>query len=215
MKGLLTKDFCLLAGQKRFLIVVFGIAVLFLISGQYETFTIAYMTMLCAFFSISTIHYDEFNKGNHFLFTLPFTRKEYAVEKYVFGILTGGIAWVISTVAGLISVITRKPETNMTEWVSTVVIYLFVLVLMLSLMIPIDLKFGAERGRIASFAVFFVIFGICFLGGELANKLGIDVAAMINKIDGKMFLWGFIAVTAASFAVSVMASVKIMEKKQF
>lgn len=215
MRGLLTKDFCLMAGQKRFVLVVLGIAVLFMISGQNEMFVIAYVTMLCSFFSISTIHYDEFNKGNNFLFTLPFTRKEYALEKYVFGIITGGAAWAVSTVVGLISVTARKPETNMSEWFFSVVAYLFVLILMLSLMIPIEFKFGAEKGRIASFAVFFIVFGVCALGGELAEKTGIDIVGMLDRINGRVFMGILIVTAVVFFAVSVTASIKIMEKKQF
>lgn len=215
MRGLLTKDFCLLAGQKRFWIVVLGIAALFMVSGQNEMFVIAYVTMLCAFFSISTIHYDEFNKADNFLFTLPFERKEYAIEKYVFGMIIGGIAWLISTVVGFIAVSMRNQGTDMTEWLLEVVTYLLVLLLMLSFMIPIEFKFGAEKGRIAAFVIFFVIFGICFLGGELAEKFEIDVVGMLNGIDNRIFTGVLVAAAVVAFIISLAASIKIMEKKQF
>ena len=215
MRGLLTKDFCLLAGQKRFWIVVLGIAALFMVSGQNEMFVIAYVTMLCAFFSISTIHYDEFNKADNFLFTLPFERKEYVIEKYVFGMIIGGAAWLVSTVVGFIAVSMKNQGTDMTEWILEVVTYLLVLLLMLSFMIPIELKFGAEKGRIASFAIFFVIFGICFLGGELAEKFEIDVVGTLNGIDNRIFTGVLVAAAVVAFIISLAASIKIMEKKQF
>ena len=34
---------------------------------------------------MSSISYDEFDNGNAFLFSLPITRKDYVLEKYIFG----------------------------------------------------------------------------------------------------------------------------------
>lgn len=214
MRGLLTKDFCLLAGQKRFFIIVIAIAVLFLITGQNETFVIGYVTMLCTFFSISTIHYDEFNKGSSFLFTLPFGRKEYALEKYLFGIILGVLGWLVSSVAG-IAIASTKRTVDFGEWGTLVLAYLPVLLIMLSLMIPIELKFGAEKGRIASFIVFFVIFGFCFLGSEMADILGLDLSGMLENLSMERLALAAVVFTLLVLAVSVSASIKIMEKKQF
>ncbi len=43
-----------------------------MMSGQDELFVIGYATALCAFFTITTIGYDEADKGYSFLFTLPY-----------------------------------------------------------------------------------------------------------------------------------------------
>ena len=49
------------------------------------TFVSGYISIVFAMFAISTISYDEYDNGNAFLFTLPFSRKEYVLSKYVFG----------------------------------------------------------------------------------------------------------------------------------
>lgn len=214
MRGLLTKDFCLLAGQKRFFIIVIALAVLFLITGQNEIFVVGYVTMLCAFFSISTIHYDEFNKGSSFLFTLPFGRKEYALEKYLFGIIMGVLGWLVSSIAGIAVACTRS-TVDFGEWWASILTYLPVLLIMLALMIPIELKFGVEKGRIASFIVFFVIFGFCFLGGEMADRLGLDFSGVMENMSMEKLALAAVVFTLLALAVSVSASIKIMEKKQF
>ena len=94
MKGLLIKDFRLLKNQKNFFILVFVMAVFLTITGGDEsspaTFVLPYVGFVCSFFVLSTISYDEYDNGNAFLFTLPFDRKIYALEKYIFGIVTGG-----------------------------------------------------------------------------------------------------------------------------
>ena len=88
MKGLLIKDFSLLKNQKNFFILVFVMAGFLTIANGAEsspaTFVLPYVGFVSSFFVLSTISYDEYDNGNAFLFTLPFERKVYVVEKYVF-----------------------------------------------------------------------------------------------------------------------------------
>ena len=90
MKGLLTKDFRILAGQKRYFTIIILIALIFLCSGQPAQIIVGYCTMFGMLFTVNTISYDEFDHGYLFLFTLPVTRKDYVLEKYVFMLLCGG-----------------------------------------------------------------------------------------------------------------------------
>ena len=96
MKGLLTKDFRILAGQKRYFTIVILIALIFLCSGQPAQIIVGYCTMFGMLFTVNTISYDEFDHGYLFLFTLPVTRKDYVLEKYVFMLLCGGGFWAVS-----------------------------------------------------------------------------------------------------------------------
>ena len=75
MKGLLTKDFRILAGQKRYFTIIILIALIFLCSGQPAQIIVGYCTMFGMLFTVNTISYDEFDHGYLFLFTLPVTRK--------------------------------------------------------------------------------------------------------------------------------------------
>ncbi|MBR5794701.1 MAG: ABC-2 transporter permease [Erysipelotrichaceae bacterium] len=86
MKGLLVKDLRLLLSQSRFYIIL--LIVLF-VSGTstQATFVSGYIAVVFPMFAVSTISYDEYDNGNAFLFTLPFSRKEYVLAKYIFGLL--------------------------------------------------------------------------------------------------------------------------------
>ena len=214
MRGLLLKDFYLMAGQKRFFIIVFAIAVLFFLTGQNEEFIVGYVTMLCGIFAVTTIHYDEFNKGNIFLFTLPFQRKQYAVEKYLFGIIAGGAAWIASFAVVMVLGYGRG-ELDIREWGVPMLTYFLVLLLMLAVMIPIELKFGAEKGKLATFVLFFAVFGIFFLVTNASEEAGIDLSALAGQMNLAKLAVGAVLVTLLILAVSVSASIKIMEKKQF
>lgn len=218
MKGLLVKDFRLLARQKNFFAIVVVISALFLLVGQDVMFIIGYATLVCTFFSISSIHYDEFNNGNTFLFTMPFTRKDYVLEKYIFGALLGGCGWAGTTVAGAIVTMIREPQTQMLEWFTGATACLAVLLILLAVVLPIEFKFGAEKGRIAAIGIFFVIFFIVTKVGKMANESGVDTERLVATIDhmsAPVLVGISIAVLVVIVRISIGISNKIMERKQF
>lgn len=218
MKGLLIKDFRLLSGQKKFFLVLLIVAVCFILTGQDAMFVIAYATMICTFFTSSTVSYDEFNNGNIFLFTLPFSRKEYVLEKYLFGMLNGGAAWLVTTIIGAAVTYYKAPDTQMVEWFFTVVIYISIMILLLTFSMPIELKFGAEKGRIANIAVLLIMF-VVFMGViEIVKKLNLDTSkaeTILNGLGLPQIALLCVGVSLLLMLVSIAISNRIMEKKQF
>ena len=89
MKGLLIKDFKLLKGQKNFFMTITAISIIMIIVSPGTSFPIGFLGFVGALFSLSSISYDEFDNGNAFLFSLPITRKDYVLEKYIFGLISG------------------------------------------------------------------------------------------------------------------------------
>ena len=55
MKGLLTKDFRILAGQKRYFTIIILIALIFLCSGQPAQIIVGYCTMFGMLFTVNKI----------------------------------------------------------------------------------------------------------------------------------------------------------------
>lgn len=222
MKGLLIKDFRLLKNQKNFFILVFVMAVFLTITGGDEsspaTFVLPYVGFVCSFFVLSTISYDEYDNGNAFLFTLPFDRKIYALEKYIFGIVTGGagllliLAFILIYTDGMAGA-ERTGETLFTAGVSAALLFFF-----LAVMIPFQLKFGPEKGRIA---MFIVLLGTMALVFGIVKLAGLDDSALREaaRAMGRMGLSGVaavcIAAAAAVMVISMFISTRILEKKEF
>lgn len=101
MKGLLIKDWkLLLRNQKSFLVIMSVMMVLYMAIGN-PVFVISYTPMLCVFVALSTITYDMFDNGAAFLFSLPFSRKDYVREKYIFSGLITLTAWGISVLVAV------------------------------------------------------------------------------------------------------------------
>ena len=98
MKGLLIKDFKLLKGQKNFFMAITAISIIMIIVSPGTSFPIGFLGFVGALFSLSSISYDEFDNGNAFLFSLPITRKDYVLEKYIFGLISGIMSLLLGTV---------------------------------------------------------------------------------------------------------------------
>ena len=93
-----------------------------------------------------------------------------------------------------------------------------VVVIMISVMLPIQLKFGLEKSRVAIFGFFGIVAGLVFLVARAVKASGADIDKLINKIMGlsdKMIMAALFVVTAVIVIISYKCSVAIMKKKEF
>lgn len=218
MKGLFIKDFRLLLLQRNFFLLVFGIAVGMILFTDDSAFPLGFMCFVVSLFVLSTISYDEFDNGNAFLFTLPITRKDYVVEKYLLGLMLGCGSWVMATIISIISV-TVKGTMTVTDLLTAAVMILPAVLLIQAVTIPFVLRFGGERGRIALLGALgaLVLLGIIIVKGTKV-VLGFDLLAALDAMSSAG-LGALIAIAAAGslalFLVSMMIGISIMKKKEF
>lgn len=217
MLGLLTKDFRLLANQKQFFVTVLLIAVIFVLAGQDVFFVVSYCTMICTFFTISTISYDEYNNGFAFLFTMPITRRGYVLEKYLFGLLIGGGVWLATTVVAFAYCSVTEPQFAASERITSAVMIFLVMELMLCCAIPIQIKFGAEKGRVATLIFSLAVFGVVVAIKKIISLSDIHIGDVrwIANMDMRGWLMIGGIVFLAVVIISIVASIRIVEKKQF
>jgi hypothetical protein len=84
--------------------------------------------------------------------------------------------------------------------------------------LPIQFKFGVEKGRIALIGVTAVAFAAVLGLSKIAKLFGTSIIEVINRLDtiNPISLFGIIAcICIAAYVISYSISVKIMEKKQF
>ena len=217
MKGLLVKDFRLLKVQKNFFLLIIAVAIGMALFTNDVAPMLGFLAFVLSIFTLSTISYDEFDNGNAFLFSLPVSRKDYAIEKYCLGLILEGGALVLAT---LLSLIFSKiwDTTSGAEIGMSALILIPLLFVLQGIMIPFQLKFGGEKGRIA----LLITLGLLALAGigveKLARTVGIDVWAILDSLSmmslGMMV--GIATVIAAIFlGVSLKISISIMDKKEF
>ena len=218
MTGLLIKDFKLMATQKNFFLVILLIAVGMISFTEDVSFPLGFLTFVLSLFTLSTISFDEFDNGYAFLFTLPITRVGYVLEKYFLGFLLGFSSWLLATCLGMIATVVRD-TTSLTEIWQIAAMILPVMIIIQSLMIPFQLKFGGEKGRIAIIGAV----GLLLVAGVVIVKgaklfFNVDLVAQLNTLPiVSMRMLFLIALVIALFllAISVRISISIMKKKQF
>lgn len=218
MKGLLVKDFRLMKGQKNFLVLLFIMIAFVFISGMDASFFMGYLPFLFMIAAMSTITYDEFDNGMAFLMVLPISRKLYVQEKYLVGGLLGFTGLASAFVLFLISEINKGSSMTFTQYVLLFLCFLAFVILFLCLMIPIQLKFGSEKGRIVLFIIFFGIIGIVFLVSKITDKIPAQVMEVFRGIQKLPF--GILAALAVgiyilALFISLKISLGIMEKKEW
>ena len=217
MKGLLIKDFKLMLMQKNFFIIIIVVACLISISSQDPTFMIGFITLILSLFTVSTISYDEFDNGYPFLLTLPFSRKTYVLEKYVYGLILGTGAWIVSVIiCSLMLIVQGKPVTSDMLIGAFVILPMFLVIE--SLMIPVHLRFGGEKGRYALIACVGVLVVIGFVVMKIVEIFHINVLPLILAIDALgpvMFMVILLMIGFLVMLVSLKVSLSIMNKKEF
>ena len=218
MKGLLIKDIKLLLGQKKFFAVVVGMGIFFMLSNENPVSGVSYITMLLSIFTLSTISYDEFDNGMAFLMTLPIERKTYAQEKYVFAGLVSLFSAVGTSVLAYIMGMVMENSIDMTEVVGVACLITLVSWLMLALMIPIQIRFGAEKGRIAMILAMGALFGMFYVLAKVFSSTGADmngVVVFLTNLKPWQIVLGALLATIVILMISYSICVRIINKKEY
>lgn len=216
MKGLLTKDFRILAGQKRYFTIIILIALIFLCSGQPAQIIVGYCTMFGMLFTVNTISYDEFDHG--YLVSVHASGEPEKImcwKNYVFMLLCGGGFWAVSAAAGFVADYIRGDVVSLLEWLMPMFLILLEMTIFLAVMLPVSLKYGMEKSRTATMILGFAVLGAAIAARKLLPENyagGLRWSAQLNPaaVTAVVFL-----VSLATLAVSFAGSVRIMQKKVF
>lgn len=217
MKGLLEKDLRLMISRKQS-ILIFIVASIFVAFTMEGSFVVSYLTMLFTVIAISTLSYDEYDNGFAFLMTLPFSRKTYVREKYIFTLLAEITAWIVSVILYYAVNMIKGVRLDLLSEAPVLLMYLPLLFLMACMMLPIQFRFGAEKSRTAYFIVIgglavllFIVFKLIGSGDGSIDIIETALSFLLSPV-------GIITVTAVFLilvAISYLLSVRIMEKKEF
>lgn len=217
MKGLLIKDFFILCTQKKFFMMILAMGILLTFAGQDITFVMGYMMMVFGIFSGTTITYDEMNHGMSFLLTLPVSRKQYVQSKYLFLILSVAAALAVSFLLGYAGSAVGNVAADMPELAVTGVMMAFVVMAFMSIYLPLILKFGAEKARIAVAVLFGMSIFVGWLSDIISEKADGKLLINLNigNLSDEAILLLCCAVCALVMLVTYVISVRIMAKRDF
>ena len=212
MRGLLVKDLRLLLGQKKFLVLVLFMTVVLNFNGSI-TFVVYYLTFVCSFFVISSIAYDENDNGYPNLFCLPIDRSIYVREKYVFEILLNMVSWLAGLAICFIIQTVRHSLDPLRENIMILLLILPAILIFDSVVLPLQFKFGSEKGRIVLLCCFIIVF---FMGYALNQALDLgDRMNLLIQYHPNLLCLALAAAAVLTTVVSYAASVAVMKRKEF
>ena len=216
MRGLLVKDIALMRNQMKSFVVILAAAMIMMVANDNVALPVAYVCMVFAMFGINSISYDEFDNGYSFLFTLPFKRRQYVLSKYVFSLLSVLTGAVIAFVFMVAVLAFRGEMHTLTEQIDFMIGYSAGAMVFLSIILPIHLKYGAEKSRIALIVIAAVVVAMAFLLEKI--PVNFDVFVLLVKIEhmNDALISGIVTLVCVCIVVmSYLISCRVMEKKEF
>lgn len=212
MKGLLTKDFALLLQRKKVFIFLAIWAVIMSFSLDDSSFLVGWMTVIIAFFAISSLTYDEYDNCFPFLMSLPVNGKTYALEKYLFGFLCGMIAWIFAAAVYFTVSAVKGSEMNIGAELLQMSVFIPVFMLLMDISLPVNMKYGTEKGRIIMIIAWCVVIGGIFALNLLSDN---SKTTVLEGLESSMVIPLIFLLSALLTAVSILLSVRIMNGKEF
>lgn len=226
MKGLLIKDLKIILNQKKLFLVAVLFGAFFAYTNKDVTFAATYIVILMSMLALTTISYDDINGGMLFILSLPTTRKLYVIEKYVFTALNLLCSCVASIVICMLLAQLFGIDVNTSTVIASTAGSTVGVGLMLSVNIPLELKYGVEKSRTAIFLSVAAI-AVVVVGGYklLTEVLHVDLKGMAMDVLSKLpsnqvaldaIIGGaFLLVLVIILAISYVFSYKIMMKKEY
>jgi len=194
MKGLILKDLFNLRKQAKiysaFIVCYLAISVL----NQNSYYIGSLVCMFCAMLPITALAFDERCKWDKFALSLPISRKDLVLGKYLLGLITSVIGAAIVFIFNLFSQMSTVNNALFTLAILGCGIVLF------SFILPLMYKFGVEKGRLWMMLAIFIPIIIVNISAQTGITLPADIS--LNWIPyAAPFL--VIAVFALSYALSV------------
>jgi len=186
MRALILKDTFILKNQMRF----FMILMLFfaLMPNMFmQGFSVVYGALI----PVSVLAYDERSKWNQLAAMMPYTERDMVVSKYMVGLMAVAVSSVIAIAARMIYIVTGLSasidDIGKMDIPACLISFLAMIgaaIIIMSVNIPLLIKLGAEKGRLA-YLVITVVFTLVLISvvtnvGELpAINLSVIAAVMI------------------------------------
>lgn len=215
MRGLIEKDIRLLLLRRR-LFVLFAVMGVLLGYVQSGFFAAGYVTILSCSFVMSLANYDEFDNSVAFLMTLPASRKQFVLSRYISGGICLACGFLLGVCAFVAAAVIRHDSIIFSEVLPGLTILIPVFALFLALVIPVQYKFGADKGRVITCVIIGVMGGLVMIGRQLfSEEVLIKIGTAIDKMGDVAILGILLLVSIVGVIISMAISISIIEAKEF
>ena len=203
MKGLIRKDLYMIWNYGRMLLLMSAVFLAFSAVAEQNYFFVVYPVLFGGVLPVTLISYEERDGWNRLCDALPLSRKTVVNERYIMTILCF-LALYLLTLAVQTTVLI--PKGRAAELVQLACLLPGVGLMAPAVMIPVTLRWGVEKGRIAYFIFIGVVVALGVMGANAITDLNAEVGGPV--------MWAIPIVAVALFALSWLLSIRIYEKRE-
>ena len=214
MTGLLYKDFLALKGHLSTYVVFFVIYGGLCAAGVFSPSVLGGMVVLISIITpMTTVTSDDISRWNRFAVASPACRRGVVAGKYLFTLLMVLLSTAVVSLLMVALSPTGRLDAPLGEVLLAVLACGGLSLLMNAVVLPLLLKFGAEKARMVSMALFLAVFGGFALVGLAAGNgftLPAPPAWVVAAIPGLLAL-----LAVGGFALSYFIAQAVYAKKEF
>ena len=219
MKALFIKDIRIILKQQRVLICAFfAVITILAFATDNSMYAVAFVLFLVPTMMLTTISYDTFENGMSYIMSLPVSVKDYVTEKYILTVASSLIFNIMATILiNVVLSIGKGVGVMPLELIVNAMLAQFMVLIYISLVLPVDIRFGTDKGMIIVVLMAVVIGAV----GPMLGNINVDSGLMyklseaeitsvpVNQALLLMSVGGVFAI------VSYFVSVKLMKQMEY
>jgi hypothetical protein len=205
MLGLIVKDLLCLKKSALKMVVILGLYIVIFYSANNIVFLCAMIIMISTMLILNTFAYDELSKWDYYALSLPVTKKQIILSKYLLTVLFDFIGILITLLLYLI-----KRQLNLEAALSICALAATALI-MAAILLPLLYKLGTQKARIWMIMIFLLPTAAIIVLGNLGFHL---TAGMPSESTIGLLVWISLPVALLFYAGSYFLSYKIFVNKE-
>ena len=200
MRGLLKKDLLLLKSQIKYIVMIVVICLIMAYANSGFASISSYLTFMGTGLVFNSFSYDMYHNEMAYLFALPFSKKEYCIEKYIYALSVTFISWLIAFL------ITSISHINL-ETVIVQLAMLFSGFIYLSITIPVVIRYGREKATIIVLMLVLLLFLAVASGAT-------SVGMLMSNFSGFILIGIYALIVLIALIISYRSTITILNDKE-
>lgn len=219
MKALFIKDIRIVLKQQRVLICAFfAVITILAFATDNSMYAVAFVLFLVPTMMLTTISYDTFENGMSYIMSLPVSVKDYVTEKYILTVASSLIFNIMATILiNVVLSIGKGVGIMPLELIVNAMLAQFMVLIYISLVLPVDIRFGTDKGMIIVVLMAVVIGAV----GPMLGNINVDSGLMYKLSESEITSVPvntallLMSVGGVFVIVSYFISVKLMKQMEY
>ena len=210
MNSLILKDFISLKSYSKTLAIIIGFFTIITFTNDEPSFLSGMIILIMSMLPITSFSYDQHAKWDLFSQTLPVSRKQLVMSKYVLGIISIVAGAILAILLNVAVLLVKSLEVDIWYLILANSLIALVALLYLSILIPLVYKFGVEKSRLLTI----VVLAIPSVLAIVLSNAGVSIPVLDEITPAIVVAIGLVFVVCVML-ISYVISVRIYMNKEF